>query len=216
LGSVDSEPVARALANDSRLMRVIFAGEWDSRRGAFVPPEPGLVTPLVKAGKSLLGISNVPWSAPGPERLREYLAGNVEINKDPKLPIAILTFEHKDRQFAKRLLSSVHGAIDRELRMRALARTQQSIAYLSDQLQRVTLADHRTALSQALSEQERIRMMANSNLPFAAEPFGPPTVSSAPSSPRPGIVLTVSLILGAMIGAGAALALNRRAASIEE
>ena len=42
--------------------------------------------------------------------------------------------------------------------------------------------------------------MASSDLPFAADPFGPPSTTDKPSSPNVILVLAVSVGLGLLLG----------------
>ena len=80
---------------------------------------------------------------------------------------------------------------------------------LSAQLGKVTIAEHREALAQTLSEQEKQRMAASSSAPYAAEPFGNATASPRPTSPRPILVLAASLMAGLLLGTLAALGVAR-------
>ena len=67
----------------------------------------------------------------------------------------------------------------------------------------------RQALHDILAEQEKRRMVASSNLPFAAEPFGAPTVSVKATSPRPLLLIFTSLVLGIVLGVAIALSLHQ-------
>src|SRR5207248_5127935 len=86
-----------------------------------------------------------------------------------------------------------------------LQRTAQNIAYLTKVLVTTTIAEHRIAIAQALSDQEKSAMLARSDSPFAAELFERPWVSSLPSYPRPFQSLVTSGIFGLLLGAVAAV-----------
>jgi uncharacterized protein involved in exopolysaccharide biosynthesis len=112
---------------------------------------------------------------------------------------------YPDRPFAIQFLTELHRAADNELRQRAIQRTTDYIAYLSNMLSKITVAEHRVALAQALSEQEKSAMIARSGSAFAADLLERPWANSDPSSPRP----IQTLLKGAFFGAfgGSILAL---------
>ena len=60
--------------------------------------------------------------------------------------------------------------------------------------------EHRQVLSAALLKQENTRMMASSNLPFAAEPFGAPYQSIKPTNPNPFLVIPGVIFFSFFIG----------------
>src|SRR3546814_18293921 len=94
----------------------------------------------------------------------------------------------------------LHEAADWDVRQQTLLRTSAYIRYLSNKLTTVTVAEHRLALVATLSDQERLRMAAASNVPYAAEPFGPAYGSIYVTTPQPMQVIFIfvatSLILG--------------------
>lgn len=202
---VHSRSVAEALAREPDVMKVIFRNEWDAETQRFVEPRPGIVGSAVKGIKSLLGVRSYPWKKPGADRLQDYIQKNVKVTEDATSPIVTLSFEHEDPRFAARFLMEIHAVLDDGIRQKARQRATQYIDYLSKQLQSATLFEHRTALSQALGEQERSRMMASSTLAFAAEPLDPATTSLRPTRPQPALVLLLSVVIGLALSLGVAL-----------
>lgn len=202
---VSSRSVAEALARRPDLMQVVFSNEWDQRTQRFVEPQPSPLAAVAKSVKSLLGLPTTRWQKPDAARLHDYIEANVKIEEAPDAPLATLTYSHEDPRFATRFLAAIHQVLDDNIRRRAFDRASQYIDYLSSQLETARLLEHRNAIAQALSEQERNRMMASSRMAFAAEPFDPPTASLRPTSPRPILVLAVGTIIGFVIGIGVAL-----------
>ena len=96
---------------------------------------------------------------------------------------------------------------DAMLRERAIKRTTDYIAYLSSTLAKVTVAEHRMALVQALSEQEKAAMVAKSGAPFAAEVLEEPWAGSYPSVPQVFQTLTRWAFIGTLVGCLLALLL---------
>ena len=198
---LNSRQTAEELAKNPVIMRTVFSNQWNENQSSWVRPS-GAKAGLTRILKSLFLGSKTEWVPPGAAELESYLLGNVRVRQRPGESIVSIQFNHPDPEFARLLILELHKAADEFLRHRTLVRTDQYISYLTEQMSQVTIAEHRQALAAAFSEQEKLRMMADSGLPFAAEPFGPIAISSRPVSPRPGTVLVSSIILGALIGIG--------------
>jgi uncharacterized protein involved in exopolysaccharide biosynthesis len=204
LESLHSRAVADDLAKHTDLMSVLFSAEWDAKARTWRPPAVSL-RPLRTAVKAVLGMPNYPWQPPDGARLQEYLEVAVKVDQNPKSPVVGIRMEHKDPQFAVKFLGALHAATDQMLREKALARTTEYVRYLSNKLETVTVAEHRMALAQALSEQEKVRMMTSATTPFAADPFGRPVASRRYTSPRTFAVLLLSVPAGLIAGIATAL-----------
>lgn len=212
--SMQSRAVADELARDEHLMSVVFAREWDSGSRTWRPPS-GLRT-VKDFLLGLVGADGFRWHAPDGARLQEYLDDHLSVVQNAKKQVVTVTFSHRNPAFAARFLATLHSVVDDRVRQRTLARTSESIAYLTAKLATVTNIEHQKAIAQALSEQEKLRMMASSSAPFAAEPFGEPRSSYQPTHPQPMLVLVLSAVIG-VLGASAWLlimaAFGRRQAS---
>ena len=197
--AIYSPEVATKLAGDPMIMRNAFDREWNASAGEFLEP----VSPAggaVNGLKGILGIPVYPWEKPDSARLQEFIERNVILQRDPKRAGITLSMEHENPEFAKRLLTSLHSATDNMLRARALDRANQYINYIALKLTEVSLLEHREALAETLGQQERVRMMASSGMPYAGEPLGKPLVSLHPTTPRPIITLVLGFLGGAVAG----------------
>ena len=112
---------------------------------------------------------------------------------------------YADKEFAMQLLRSLHQTADEMLRQRAIKRTTDYIAYLSGTLAKITVAEHRLAIAQALSEQEKAAMAARSGAAFAAEVLEQPWANSYPSSPSVLQTLARWTFIGTLAGCALAL-----------
>lgn len=201
---VHSRSLAEALAKHEDLMRVIYHREWNAATKRWEQPT-GFVRSAATAVKRLLGVPVLDWRPPDGARLQEFMDKEVGLEQDPKKPFVTITFDHEDPAFATRLVTTLNAELDNLLRRKALMRATGNIEYLSRQLAQVTIAEHREAIAQALSEQEKQKMAASSSAPYAAEPFGETSASARPTWPKPAVVLAGSLILGLGLGASAIL-----------
>jgi hypothetical protein len=207
LDLLTSRNIADELAKNPTIMHRIYSYEWNETTQSW--REPSLVGRIATARKRIddfLGYPVVPWHEPDGESLLGFIGYYVSIQQDPKRPyIAKIVMTYPDRQFALQFLSELHRVADNALREKALQRTMEYIAYLSDTLGKVTVAEHRAALAQALSEQEKSAMIARSGSAFAAEVFERPWASSFPSSPTPMQTLLKGVLFGAAAGSFLAL-----------
>ncbi len=198
--NVTSRDVAAMLLKRTDLMQTVFRAEWDGEKQGYREPASGIVRSLARFAKRLVGIPVYDWTPPDAARLQEYIQRHVRVVEAERSPVTRLVMEAQDPAFAAGFLMALHQVVDEGLRQKAHTRATAYIAYLSQQLEKATLVEHRAALAQALSEQERTRMMASSTLPFAAEPLGEPAASPRPTSPRPIIILPLSVVFGVFTG----------------
>ena len=104
----------------------------------------------------------------------------------------------------------MHRAGDEELRQRSLARSTADIEYIARQLPLISVVEQRVALSRALSDQEKQRMIASAGVPYAADIFEPITSSPRPTWPKLVPVLALAIIAGLFIGVASAVVLGWR------
>ncbi len=202
--AVTSEAVADVLARDEELMRQVFSAHWDAERGMWREP-PSPVRAATRPVKALLGLPDRPWERPDGADLREHLQARLSVDENRKKAITTLSYAHRDPAFARMLVERVARAADDFLRAKSLARSHDYVAYLEARLAETPTAEFRLFLAQALTSYENMRMMASADAPFAAEPFGPATVSQRPTSPQPVVVLGSAVIAAVLLWAALVL-----------
>jgi LPS O-antigen subunit length determinant protein (WzzB/FepE family) len=200
-----SRNTADVLAKQPELMKIVFKSEWDANANRFVENVDWFER-WTNAIKKLIGIPVYRWTPPDGARLEIYLKDRVRIVEDRVKPIVTLSYNHEDPAFAVTFLSALNKTADDQLRQRTLSRVNDNIAYLSRQLATITLTEHRGAIIQALSEQEKTKMMASSGAPFAAEMISAPSASFRPTKPYPPLVIVVAGLVGVLFGIAIALA----------
>jgi hypothetical protein len=209
LDLLKSRNIADELAKDPRIMQTLYGGEWDEASQSWKEhPETRRWPLAMKQFWDFLGYPSVPWHEPNGESMLSFIDGMVNIELDPRKPyMAKIVMNSGDKEFAIQFLTKLHKTADEMLRQRALKRTTNYIAYLSNTLSKVTVAEHRFALTQALSEQEKAAMIAQSGTPFAAEVLEEPWANSYPSSPQTFQTLVRWAFIGAALGSLLALLL---------
>jgi len=207
LDLLKSRNIADELAKDPQFMHSLYAGYWDEATQSWHDvPETRRLPLAMKSFWESLGYPPVQWHEPNGETLLDFINFWVKIEQDPRRPyMAKIVMNYGDKNFAAQFLTRLHKTADEMLRQRAIRRTTDYIAYLSNTLSKVTVAEHRLALAQALSEQEKAAMVAKSGAPFAAEVLEEPWASSYPSSPQGFQTLSRSTLIGAIVGGVLAL-----------
>lgn len=198
LAMLKSQEVAERLVTSQDLMLTIFANEWDEQAQDWREPEAGLKARVARTVKEWLGLPQLGWEPPSSRRLLSYLEQAVLVNQPSSTPILTVSVDHPDPVFAEKLLMRLHNAADAILRERTLARTGKHIDYLHGLLQRTRATEYRTALVDALTSQEKLRMAAMADVPFSVEVVSGPVVSAGPTSPRPRQMLLLAVVLGFM------------------
>ncbi len=209
LDSLKTRDIADELAKDPVIMHKLFASEWDEATQSWhEPPPPVGMDAWTRRLKDWLGFPSVPWHAPDGESMLNTLQMLVNLEQDPRRPyLATVVVNWYDPQFAVKFLTELHKTADNALRQKAIRRTNDYIAFLNNLLSRVTVAEHRTSIAQALSEQEKTAMIAQSGSAYAAEPFERPWVNQFPIQPKPTQSLAEGAFIGALLGSLLALVL---------
>jgi hypothetical protein len=207
LDLLTSRNIADELAKDPKLMRTLFGGDWDEATQSWREhPDTRRIPVAMKAFWEFLGYPSVAWHAPDGETMLAFLVSNIKVEQDPrKSYMAKIVMNYGDKDFAIQFLTKLHKTADQMLRERAIKRTTDYIEYLSSTLSKVTVAEHRLAIVQALSEQEKAAMVAKSNSPFAAEILEEPWANSYPSFPQTFQTLARWAFIGALLGSALAL-----------
>ena len=193
--AAESLDVAAALAKDERIVSTVFSHLRDPATGAWREPSSALRT-ILDMVRQVSGAPPRRFRPPGAEEMQQYLRANVSVAPDRRRALTVVRYLHADPEFARYLVGRLIEEADSFLRAKSLARSSEYIAYLESRLSEVQIAEHRSALTQALSSYEMMRMMASSDVPFTAEPFGEIMVSMEPVSPRPVVVYAAAILLG--------------------
>lgn len=208
--SLTSRVVAEEIVvKHPELLHEIFASEWDPANRKWKAP-PRSFGWAKDAVKRVLGLPLRQWSTPNAARLQQYIEGTINVVQNPKTPVVTISMDHGNRDFAVRFLSALHAVADERLRHNALDRTTHYIDYLTEKLASTTVAEHRLAIAQALSEQEKQRMMTSATTSFAAEPFGRPSASAWPTTPQPFLIILFGIIFGLFVGIAVAIFTDMR------
>jgi hypothetical protein len=201
-----SPAVAARLMAEPGLLAHLFPERWDGAAGRWQAPG-GVIGSLRHGVLALAGRED--WIEPTPEILSNTLRRLVVVQSMGANPMRRILYRDPDRGFALRLLTDLTRAADSHLRAEAARRANAQISYIRTRLATTTIAEYRHALADLLADQERVAMMIEVDLPFAADPIEAPSAASQPDWPNPLVILP--LALGAGIGLGLFLVFLRAA-----
>jgi hypothetical protein len=191
--------VIERVSKDPAIMHGVFAQQWDANANTWSKPAE-TSTAVKNAIKDFLAMPITPWHPPAGPELSKYIEDNVTLAYDNRHQLARLEMSTQDPQTGMLLLQKLGAEADQYLRQLALRRADAYVSYVSRELDRVTVADYREALINVLGEQEKLRMIAGSGVPYAAEPFGPAFASVRPVSPNVYVILPASFLIGVVVG----------------
>ncbi|UKJ74405.1 hypothetical protein H1Q64_11845 [Azospirillum brasilense] len=193
-----SIPVAERMMADPLLLRGLFPDRWDGEAEAW-RPAPGPMASAKRMFLALVGRSD--WVEPDAERVASALQDRLTVDMVGSGPMRRLRLRDADRAMALRILSAAAQATDAHLRAEASRRSAAQIAHARARLAGITVAEHRQALANLLSEQERIAMMIEVDLPLAADAIEPPAAAQRPDWPNPLRVVPMAALVGLLAGA---------------
>ncbi len=197
---ISSRIVADKISNNIDILKVIFPGEWNEKNKSWIIPENTFSTNIKNLLKGILGVPVYKHKIPNTDRVQEYLSRNIFISKSGNDMITNIQMISNETKRSIFILKSVHHFSDEVIRKRSLNQTNAYIDFLNESLSDTTNKDQRASIISTLSSQYKIKMLADSNLPFAAELFGSPFASAYYVEPKPKVVLVSFLVLGIFIG----------------
>jgi LPS O-antigen subunit length determinant protein (WzzB/FepE family) len=122
-----------------------------------------------------------------------------------------------DAKDAQNILKALYEHADGLLRERAAERSTKQLEYLRGKIAEVANLEHRQAVVELMSQEERKLMLSKVNLPYAAQIVAGPSLPLYPTSPKAATAAALGALGG--LGIGAALALwrdRRRSPAVSE
>ena len=122
--------------------------------------------------KNFLGLPSHTKRVTLEDLVHKKITSKISVSTDTISNITTVNFKSINPDFGIKLLKKVHEIADNELKKRSLKRTSDYISFLNEQLLKTTKQDQRLSLISTLAEQQRSRMIASSDLSYAADLFG--------------------------------------------
>lgn len=189
------------------MLRIAFPGAWDPTLRRWREAE-GLPASVERGLDPLFGI---PASTPIDARtLAGFYGSKIKIQPIPDTELFRVVFDDPDPARAMMLLDYLLRDANELLRRRAQANARMQAAYLRNRLSLVEVQTYRETLVSLLQQQEQTLMLANGQLPYAAQLIEQINVSPVPTSKHPALYATIAFVLGLCLGAFAVIVVHNR------
>lgn len=199
---ISSVEASEIIIKNQKLIRRIYAGEWNSSLNSFSEPsKTKLITYIGAIKRILTGNKEVNYMPPNSRRLAIYISQNIQISEDKLTGFLTLTAETSQPELMLSLIIEATEASDKIMRQRFVNFSIEPLTFYKDKLRTSRSREHREALAELIGKEEQKLMFASRGRYFVAEPYIDPIISLQPTSPKPKLVLILSLLLGLLIGA---------------
>ena len=198
---ITSTEVSEIIFENKKIIKDIFKYEWNEKTNSFSnPPQSEMQVLLGKFKKLLTGNKNINYMSPDPERLAIFIYNNIRIKQNDETGFLEFTSQTSNPELILSLIIEAAEASDKIMRQRYIDFSTQPLAFYKEKLRTARSREHREALAQLISGEEQKLMFASRGKYFIAEPYINPTISYYPTSPKPKLVLALSLVFGLFIG----------------
>jgi LPS O-antigen subunit length determinant protein (WzzB/FepE family) len=197
-----SERVATRMEAQNHVMREVFHKRWDSEAGDWKPPSP-IIGPIKQWFLEILHRERVNY--PTVHDFYIYLNDNVTIARVKDTELRQLSYQDEDPADAKRFLLQLFHAADDIAKADQVAVSRSYLSYLQTQLEKTTLVEQRTAISNLISEQLKLLMFAQADVPFVAKIYFGPTAPDSPDVPSLPLTAIVAVVMGFVLSLVAVL-----------
>lgn len=198
---IQSEEVAAELLKDENLIREMYAGEWNVEDSLFARPKQSMFSQLKLYLKVVLTGGKIPvYIPPNPARVSNWLKSGFTVSEDNQTGFLKLESETSSPDLVLKVILSCVVITDRIIKDRFIEGAENTIAFYQSKISSANAREHREALAQLITQEQKKLMLASSGSFYVVQPLTAPTISMAPTSPKSSLVLALSLVLGGFIG----------------
>lgn len=206
---VASVEVSEIIFENKKIIKEIYAGEWNSTLNSFSEPAKSKRSVYINYLKEILiGSKEKNYMPPNPRRLANYIGKNIKINEDKDTGFFTIKTETSKPDMLMTLISEVIQAGDKIMRQRYINFSKEPLAFYKSKLRTSRSREHREALAELIGKEEQRLMFASKGKYFTVEPYMNPTISLYPTAPKPNQVILLHLIIGFLAGCGIVLLRN--------
>ena len=194
---LQSNRLAERLAGSPAFLALAFPRQFDGRTGHLRKRE-GWLAATATAVKVFLGL--LPVTDSDTDRVFKFLTDNLSISSphDPTTNISEITLRFDDGATATKLLETILVQADTLMRADKRQDIAARIAYLQDQLGKITLEEQRTALISLLTLQQSTMMIIAADHRYASYVVESPYAPQKPAWPTLGSVIGLILFIGVL------------------
>jgi len=187
IAALKSRAVSTAFINQEGLKPALFPGKWDAEKKKWKDPD------------------DVPtdWEA-----FHVFDKDIRLVSVDRKSGLVTLTIDWKDPALAAAWANKLVEHVNNRLRTEAIDETERSIGYLEKQLAQTSTVEVQQAIYRLIEAETKNKMIASTREEYAFKVVDPAVPPEKKYRPRRALIVLIGLILGLIVAAGTALAMN--------
>jgi uncharacterized protein involved in exopolysaccharide biosynthesis len=212
IATLQSRRFLLEFVHDNDLKPILFPERWDHADQAWLVEEPSF---LRKMKDAILRTSPTPAPSeqlsPGEPTTNETYKllkeEVINVEEDVKTGLVSLTVDWDDPVRAAQWANELVVRANDELRRRAIAESERSIAYLSEQAAQTSVADLRSLIYGLIEEYTKNMTVAKTQPEFALKVIDPafPPDPKDKVRPKRGLIVVLGFLIGGFVGVLAAL-----------
>lgn len=190
------EFLGRFIENNNLLVPVMASKDWNQSDNSLV------INPAMYdvANKQWVREAKPPYqSKPSLLEAHEKLLELLTVTQDKESGMIKISIEHVSPYIAQQWVSLLVNAINDDMRQRDLAEAQNSISYLTKQLEATNIADIRAMLFSLIEEQTKTVMLANVREEYVFKTVDPAVVAEKKAKPARALIVILAAMLGAIL-----------------
>ena len=178
---------------DNELLPVLFEDAWDAKLKAWKSNDPDDTPTLARANK-------------------KFDSEVRSVYEDKKTGLITLSIEWTDPELAVVWSRDLVDRVNQQMRDRVISRTDRSLAYLGQELEKTDIVAIEQAIHSLVEKQIKTRMLASVQEEYAFQVIDPPALPDPKDrvSPKPNLMTLLGAFLGVLLGIGLALILEMR------
>jgi LPS O-antigen subunit length determinant protein (WzzB/FepE family) len=197
-----SQEVSEIIFENKKMIKDIFRSEWNETLNNYSrPPKSKIKIFASRVKKLLTGNKNVSYLPPNPRRLALFIDKNIQRTLDTETGFIKFMSETTEPELMLSIIIEASKVSDNVMRQRYIDFSIEPLAFYKEQLRIARSREHREVLAELISKEEQKLMLASRGKYFIAEPVINPKISLFPTSPKPKLVLALSLVMGIFLGA---------------
>ena len=159
------------------------------------------------------------WKSDDPEQIPNLARGYRKFSRDvrtvvedKKTGLVTLSIEWTDAEMAVAWSRDLVDRVNRHMRERIMERTEKSLKYLRQELERTNVVEIKQAIHSLVEKQFKDRMIASVQEDYAFQIIDPPALPDPDNkvSPKPVLLIFLGVFLGMFLGLGIALVVEFR------
>ena len=123
----------------------------------------------------------------------------LNVTEDDETGFVSVSIEHLSPLIASEWVTWLINDLNREMMLEAVAEAQQSIDYLTDQLEKTQLVSLEQVFYTLIEEQTKTLMLANSRFEYLFKTIDPPIVPERKIGPSRALICVLGTFLGGML-----------------